>query len=413
MGRRAILIVLDGLGIGEMPDVHELRPQDRGANTLVHLFERVPALRLPVLESLGLGNLVRVPSLRPYGQSALASYGRCWLAHDGADTYAGHNEIAGSRPQKPLRMLFQEVSERVRSALRNGGFRVTQALEGGPALVVEDAILIGDNLEADPGAIFNVTAALDRVSFEITLKVARVVREQVPVSRVIALGSPHITMNDILREVQTNRLGQTGVVTPNLKIYDQDYQVCHLGHGVDPTHQAPHLTAEAGLPVTLIGKMADVVQCHGAHSLPCIPTSEVLRYVLEELDRIPIGLIAATVQETDLAGHEESPERFGEVLRTADTLIGQVLSRLTSEDLLILTADHGNDPTIGHRNHTREMTPILAFCKGRPAKDLGLRRTLADTGATIADHLGAGRTEAGESYLATLEEMSFGRPTCA
>ena len=194
MGKRAILIVLDGLGIGEMPDVPELRPQDRGANTLGHLFQQVPALRLPVMESLGLGNLVQVPALRPAGPAALASYGRCWLAHDGADTYAGHNEIVGSWPPKPVRVLFREVSERVRSVLQNEGFRVTQALEGGPALLVEDAILIGDNLEADPGTIFNVTVALDHVSFETTLKVAKMVRDHVPVSRVIALGGPRITV---------------------------------------------------------------------------------------------------------------------------------------------------------------------------------------------------------------------------
>lgn len=413
MGKRAILIVLDGLGIGEMPDVPELRPQDQGANTLAHLFERVPALRLPVLEFLGLGNLVQVPALRPAGPAALASYGRCWLAHDGADTYAGHNEIAGSRPPKPVRVLFREVSERVRSVLQNEGFRVTQALKGGPALLVEDAILIGDNLEADPGTIFNVTAALDHVSFETTLKVAKMVRDHVPVSRVIALGGPRITVEDILKEVQTNQFAQTGVVTPNLNIYNHQYRVCHLGLRLDPAHQAPGLVAEAGLPVTLIGKMSDVIQCPGARRLPCVPTAEVLRNVLEELDRMSPGLIAATVQETDLAGHEESPERYAEVLRMADTLIGQVLSRLTAEDLLILTADHGNDPTIGHRNHTREITPILAFRKGRTAKNLGLRRTLADTGATIADYLGAGRTEAGESYLGALEGTSFDRPTCA
>ncbi|NPV71059.1 MAG: phosphopentomutase [Firmicutes bacterium] len=402
MNRRAILVVLDGLGIGEMPDVTRFRPQDAGANTLAHILERSPGLRLPVLEAMGLGNVVRATGLRPAGPAALSSYGRCMLGHEGADTYAGHNEIAGSSPPRSARMLFSEVSARVRSVLESRGYRVAAVPAGGPALVVEDAVLVGDNLEADPGAVFNVTAALDAIPFETVLAIARAVRGEVPVSRVIALGGPRITIHDIVNEVRSTASGQTGVVTPNLNIYNEQYQVRHMGYGVNPGRQAPGLAARAGIPVTLIGKMADVIDCPGAHAVPCVPTREVLHHVLEEMDRIEDGLIAATVQETDLAGHEKDTARYAQVLMTADELIGRILACLAARDLFVVAADHGNDPTIIHRSHTREMVPLLALYRAQPARDLGLRRTLSDIGATISEYLGTGPTETGESFLSML-----------
>src|SRR5687767_8764523 len=111
---RATILVLDGLGVGAMHDVEETRPQDRGANTLVHTAERVGGLRLPTLERVGLGNVAPAPFLLHVGSAALASYGACRLGYAGADTYMGHQEIMGSLLAPPSKQLMREVGPAVR-----------------------------------------------------------------------------------------------------------------------------------------------------------------------------------------------------------------------------------------------------------------------------------------------------------
>src|SRR5690606_20587015 len=236
-----------------------------------------------------------------------------------------------------------EVAEKVRAHLENAGHRVEVAVPGGSALLVDGQILVGDNLETDPGRIYNVTGPLDAVPFDRILEVGRLVRQVVQVSRVIALGGVGITVEDILAHTRVTPAGQTGVVTPALHIYNEHYRVRHLGYGIDPAVQAPSLVASTGLPVAMIGKMADVVECPGARWRdPVVDTDAVLGQVLAQLERMPGGgCIAATVQEPDLMGHEQAPVRCAEVLARADRGIARLLDRLRPGDLLIILADHG------------------------------------------------------------------------
>lgn len=121
--------------------------------------------------------------------------------------------------------------------------------------------------------------------------------------------------------------------------------------------------------------------------------------ILHEMDHVKSGLIAATVQETDLAGHAQDPDRYADRIELVDTYLTEVFHRMTKNDLLIMSADHGNDPTIGHSQHTREKTYLLAFHKGWNPINIGERDTLSDIGATAAAYLELHPTENGESFL--------------
>jgi phosphopentomutase len=245
----------------------------------------------------------------------------------------------------------------------------------------------------------NVTASMDEVEFEDVVILAQAVRELVGVTRVIAVGGRGYRRDDILSSVRRHEQSHVGVDTPALGVYDEHYLVRHLGIQV-PTHlQAPSLAKAAGLPVVLLGKAADVVTCPDAEVCdPVIATDGVFDGIEEALRTLETGLIVANVQETDLAGHEQNVQRYGDVLRAVDRRLAGVLEMLRPEDLLIITADHGNDPTVGSSAHTREYVPVLTYGAGVEG-ELGTRETLADVGATLAGWLGCGPTPDGTDLV--------------
>ncbi|WP_019119524.1 phosphopentomutase [Brevibacillus massiliensis] len=395
---RTVVVILDGLGVGEMPDVAEVRKQDVGSHTLGHLLEKRPT-RLPVLSKLGLAKILRNSALLPEVEP-VSSYGVCRLAHDGADTYAGHNEIMGAKPKVPVKMFMIDVAEEVEAALLEAGFPVSRPISETGVLLVDGKIIVADNMETDPGQIINVTGPLDEVPFAKILKVGQVVRQIVKTSRVIALGGTGVTARDIINSCIT-RNRQCGVDTPRLNIYNENYQVRHLGYGINPETQIPSILQRSGIPVYLYGKIADVVQGDVEERDPVVQTAGVFERILSRLDVLKHGLICATVQETDLAGHEQDCEKYARVLEISDRGIGQIIDRLEPGDLLIVTADHGNDPTIGHSGHTRECTPLMVYRRGEnKTTELGVRDTLADVAATIADYFQAASPEYGTSIWA-------------
>ena len=151
MGNFAV-IVLDGFGIGQMPDVPDVRPLDVGANTCKHIFEAVPDLVLPNLQKLGLANALGM-EFNGLRFSENATYGRCALMHYGADTFYGHQEIMGTKPCKPTAEMIQPYLEPIARELSNNGFttRFHGVGDGKGLLVVDDAVTVADNVECDPG----------------------------------------------------------------------------------------------------------------------------------------------------------------------------------------------------------------------------------------------------------------------
>lgn len=395
--RRVTLLVLDGFGIGAMADVPDVRPQDFGANTMLHVAERIGGLRLPALEAMGLGNLQEVPGITKVGAAATASWGRCALRHAGADTYAGHQEIAGSAPGRPVAQRMGELSGRLAEALQRAGHRVERIGPAATTLLVDGGMVVADNLEGEAAQNLNVTACLDDFTFEQVCAVGEVVRANVQVGRVIVVTGREFGGLPAILDNLEERPGLVGVNTGLLGIYNEHYQVRHLVLGSNREGQAPTIVREAGLPVSLIGKAADVILCEGATLLPAVSTSLVLDLIEQQLETQRAGLIFANVQETDLAGHEQDAAAYGRALRLVDERIARLQASMDEEDLLIITADHGNDPAFGTK-HTREYTPVLAWTRlGRPAF-LGDRETLADIGGSITQALGLRPTEAGTSF---------------
>ncbi|MEZ8825094.1 phosphopentomutase [Vibrio amylolyticus] len=427
---RFIVVVLDGFGIGEMPDVAEVRPQDCGSNTARKLLDHFPLKRLPVLEMLGLQNVVRSQATSML-ESPSANVGLANLAHEGGDTFMGHQEIMGTLPKPPLTQLFQVALPKIESQLLAKGYQVVRyTVDELSVLVVNEGIVIGDNLEADLGQVYNLTCNFNLISFEALLEIAAVVRESNPVSRNIAFGGnirvddaaktnaaktnaspPHDAMTEeptareamsrVYRAIET-KLNEDGIPTyigvnsPDSGAYDEGFKVAHLGYGVEAKTQAPWKLQSRDIKTWLYGKVADIVQNPDGQSYTSIvDTNEVFRLLNHDLSIAQTGFFCANIQETDLAGHQQDPKQYWKVLEKADRGLGEVIEQMGDDDVLIVMADHGNDPFIGHTKHTREQVPLLAYKKGLKSVNLGERATLSDVGATACAYFNAELPENG------------------
>jgi phosphopentomutase len=386
------LLVLDGFGIGAMEDCAKVKPEDMNANTYTHLREKVE-LRIPSLYELGLCRLVDNRG------EPKAAYGKNNLAHHGADTYMGHQELMGSRPGIPQTRFMKDVGEHIKKCLEEEGYHVSYPIEDASILLVEGCVVVGDNLESAPGNIINVVCDINQIKFDEATKIGRMVRSCVDTSRVIVFGNKKSDIADILSAVTEKNGCQWGVDSPKTNVYGEGYHVLHLGYGVDFHKQFPYIAEANHVPVYRIGKTADVIQASGFKN-PVVETKDVLN-TFRELHRKAENnaVLLVNVQETDLAGHKQDVTWYKEVLEEADQFIGEFIEEMHEDDVLFITGDHGNDPTIGHSNHTREQTPLLVVGKKIKSVDLGVRSTMADIAATMAEFVGVPQPEFGTSFL--------------
>ena len=399
MSKRFIIIVLDGFGIGAMDDAAIVRPGDEKANTLQSILKDCPDLKLPTLEKLGLMNA--------YGKESLnmkfaknVNYGKSELAHFGADTFMGHQEIMGTLPKKPEVTPFQQKAQAVYDHLKENGHKVQFKQQQGLKYVVcDDYVTIADNLEADLGMCYNVTAPLDYISFEEELEIGRLAREVVTVGRVIVFGGTGNTMEDLYNAQEIKEGKYIGIASAKSKSYLHGYQCRHLGYGVDKNVQVPTILTRNGIPCTLIGKVADIVANDNGTSISCVDTDECMQLTIDAIKSMDTVFICTNIQETDLAGHSQDSQVYRKVLERADKGIERILPLLTEDDILIIQADHGNDPDIGSSRHTRECVPLLIYKKGVSNVKVGTRKTMSDNGATCCDYFKVEKCENGTSYL--------------
>lgn len=398
---RFIVIVLDGFGVGAMPDAEIVRPRDKGANTCLSIFSKQPDLYLPTLEKLGLVNITG-PISPLMNSSPQAIFGKAMLMHHGADTFFGHQEIMGTLPRKPFGEPFVNVKEKACALLCEHGFEVEEYEVGGNRLlIVNGSVTVADNIETDPGQAINVTACIDDIPFDEVLQIGRLVRTVTTVPRVIAFGGRGVHLENLLKAVEVK--GEyIGVNAPASGVYNDDYHCLHMGYGVDTQVQIPVILGKQHTPVFLLGKAADVIANPFGSSISIVDTTEVLEQTLQLITENPHGFFCANVQETDLSGHRQNSEKYADRLRAADIGIAKILPSLARQDILIVMADHGNDPEIGHPQHTREMVPLMIHTSRRGPIDIGVRSTLSDVGATAADYFGAIPPENGQSFLAQI-----------
>ncbi|MGL6064530.1 MAG: phosphopentomutase [Fusobacteriaceae bacterium] len=398
--KRFVVLVLDSLGIGEMRDVKDVRPQDIGANTYRSVLKSNPDLKIPNLEKLGIANASGIESGN-IKFSKEAVYGKSNLMHFWCDTFYGHQELMGTYPKQPKVEPFYEVIDEVEKELKKQGYSVERFGKPCEVLVVNKCATVGDNLEADLGQVYNITGALDLISYEKLLEIGRAVRKVVKVPRVITFGGEDITLENIKEAYECRYKSFGGINAPKSGVYKKGYQVQHMGYGVDSKVQLPKRIEEVAKTI-LIGKVADIVENPKGKSIFMVDSEKVMDKLIEEIKNNKIAFICANIQETDLAGHQEDPVRYGNRLEVVDKKLGKVIELLEAEDILVVTADHGNDPSIGHGNHTREQVPILIYKKGLKRQNIGERESLSDIGQSVAEYFGKKLLDNGKSFLGKL-----------
>ena len=400
-----IVTVLDGFGVGYMPDAAEVRPADVGANTFRHILDSVDSLSLPTLRSLGLMNIAGFETpLMKYAPGA--TFGRAALTHFGADTFWGHQEIMGTSPRRPFEQPFKVHIDEAAAALKSAGYTVEYYCGSREKyLIVNNSLTVADNIECDPGQAVNITAAIDDIPFDEVVKVGKIVRSIVKVSRVIAFGGSGVHIADILSATEEKENGYIGVNAPASGVYNSNYHCVHLGYGVDPATQLPTILDRHGIPTYLLGKVADIVHNPSPdNSFSIVPTAEVTDRLCWIASSSKQAFICANIQETDLCGHRENPAEYYRILKIADEGLGRLVGLLRDDDILIVMADHGNDPTIGHPHHTREYVPLMITGRGLKPGSIGIRATLSDVAATAAEYFGCEMPENGSSFFKLLRD---------
>jgi phosphopentomutase len=383
VSKRAALVVLDGLGIGPAPDTDAYG--DAGSDTLGNVARAVGGLRLPNLERLGLGKDRPIPGLAP-GVRPAAAHGIAQPASPGKDSTTGHWELCGVVLERAFRTypkgfptaLLEELSRRTgRGWLGNVAASGTAILADLGAEHQQSGKWI---VYTSADSVFQVAAHEATIPLDELYRACAIARELLVgehvVSRVIArpfLGTP----GDYRR-------------TPHRK----DFSIAPEGATLLDR------LAEAGVPRVGIGKVDDLFAGRNITSEHTPTNADAYRLIEEALDTLDTGFVFVNVIEFDQSwGHRNDVAGFHQGLQELDAWVPRLVARLRGDDLVILTADHGNDPTTPSTDHSREVVPVLVVGPRIRPVALGVRRTFADLGQTVAEYFGVGRLAAGTSFL--------------
>ncbi|HKY29431.1 MAG TPA: phosphopentomutase [Pyrinomonadaceae bacterium] len=382
--KRVILIVLDGAGIGEMPDAAEWG--DKGSDTFGHILDS-REVRLPNLRRYGLGNirpLKNVPPLdRPEG-----SYGRCALRSNGKDTTTGHWEMAGII----LDRAFPTYPDGFPSPIIDRFIKETGVpgiLGNIPASGTEIIKELGDEhvrtrkpiVYTSADSVFQIAAHEEVIPLPRLYEICETARS--------ILSGEH----EVGRVIARPFLGTSGSYFRTENRHD---------YAVPPPKDNLLLALqEEGLDVVCIGKIASIYDSNGVtRDLTAKNNEQSINQTIAALEEESHGLIFSNLVDFDmLYGHRRDTEGFARALEHFDNRLPEIERAMRDDDLMIITADHGNDPTFAGSDHTREYAPLLVYGKtARPGVDLGTRASLADIGQTIAGNFVVTLT-AGASFL--------------
>jgi phosphopentomutase len=378
MGRRAVVIVLDGLGAGRAPDAADFG--DEGANTLANTARTTGGLRAPNLQALGLGNFEEIEGVPP-AESPVASYGLMVELSAAKATLAGHWEMMGLVLEDPLptypegfpdRVLLRFENETGRGVIGNrpaSGTRIIEEL--GPEQERTGAWILYTSADS----VFQIAANTGVIPLDELYEASEKAHEmligegEIMVERVIARPF-HGESGSYVRENENRH--DYGITPPSETYLDR--------------------IKDSGHETVAVGKIRDIFDGRGiTEHLPAPPDDAAkVDAVLQTLDRVESGLIFANLVDFDASyGHRRDPEGMAENIQRFDERLPELLDALTAEDLMIITADHGNDPTFRGTDHTRERVPLLVV--GGEPHDLGIRESFSDVGASVAAWLGVER----------------------
>jgi len=380
---RVIWIVLDSVGIGEMPDAADWG--DAGSDTLGNIA-RVRGIHLPNLASLGLGNIMPLSGIAPAAAPA-GAYGKCTLASPGKDTTTGHWEMAGIHLAKPFPLyphgfppdVMSEFERRIgRRSLGNKAASGTEIIK---ELGVEHMRTGSPIVYTSADSVFQIAAHEEVIPLRELYKMCETARA--------ILRGPH----EVGRVIARPFVGAPGSFTRTSNRHD--YAVAPpAGMLLDQLH-------DRGVAVHGVGKIFDIFLGRGVQdSTKTRNNTEGMAQTLEAMRETDRGLIFVNLVDFDQNyGHRNDVEGYGAALEQFDAWLPEFEGRMGEGDLAILTADHGCDPTTPSTDHSREYVPLLAFGpKVRPGVNLGVRGTLSDIGQTVAENFGA-RLAQGQSFL--------------
>lgn len=380
------LIVIDGVGVGELPDADLYG--DQGSNTLANIANHIGGLNLPNLEKFGLGNIINISGIKRV-ESPLASFGKMNELSKGKDSTTGHWELGGLKvetdfsyfpdgfPDELLKLFKQKTG--VEGILGNkaaSGTEIikelgTQHLETGYPIVYTSA-----------DSVFQIAAHEKYFGLEKLLKICKITRDEVllpplQVGRVIArpfIGEP----GNFLR-------------TTNRKDYSLD----------PPSDTILDVLQKNKINTISIGKVSDLFNYQGINEIDITKSNaEGQERLLHHTNRTSNSFIFTNLVDFDVYfGHRNDVHGFAKALEEFDSFLGEFIKNLDDTDHLIISSDHGNDPTTPSTDHSREYVPLLYYQKSKRGIDLGIRKTFSDVAKTVADYFSVENNLNGESFL--------------
>lgn len=388
--KTAMLIILDGLGVGEAPDAEEYG--DLGSNTLVNMSKVVGGLSVPTLESLGLGNIAPIVSVNATDKP-IASVGRLEEISAGKDSTTGHWELMGVVTHDPFptypdgfpQDLLAEFSQRT-------GYEVIGNKAASGTEIIKE--LGDDHLDSgklivytSADSVFQIAAHEAVCSLDELYRVCEIAREML------------VGEHNISRVIARPFKGESGAFerTP----YRKDYSVS------PPQTMLLSQLSRSGVRVESIGKIHDLYNGMGIdEAFPSKNNSEGMQALVERYNTLvnQDRLILLNLVDFDMLwGHRNDPLGMKQGLEQFDHWLADFLPMMRDGDSLFITADHGNDPTTPTTDHSREQVPIIAYTKGQNSgQSLGVRQGFMDVGATLADYFTMPYSGPGESFLSQL-----------
>ena len=384
--KRALIIILDGVGIGEAPDA--ARYGDEGSDTLGNVARACGGLELPRLELLGLGNIRRLEGVRTRGDAA-GAWGTMRPASAGKDSTAGHWEIAGVHLDRPFptfptgfpREVIEKFSrETGRGVIANVVGSGTDVIERYGA---EQGATGSWIVYTSADSVFQIAADEEVIPLDELYRACQIARKM--------LTPPNDVSRVIARPFEKTAQGYRR--TTNRRDYSIE----------PPAETLLDALSSAGIPRAGVGKVDDLFAGRSLTSRHTASNAEGIRGIKDWLSTAESGFLFANLVDFDqLYGHRNDVAGFYGALREFDAALPSITSRLKEDDLLFITADHGNDPTTPSTDHARERVPLLAGGMRVVPRDLGERDTFSDLGATVAEWFGLSFRGRGKSFLSEL-----------
>jgi phosphopentomutase len=379
---RALLLVLDSVGIGGAPDAAKYG--DEGANTLGHILEGAPGLQLPNLESLGLGELL--PAHRSYGSYTTykSSYGKMQERSAGKDTTTGHWEIAGVVLEEPFATFERFPDELVRAIERDAGVQfIGNYPQSGTTILAE---LGAEHVRTGKPILYtSADSVLQIAAHEQVIRIDQLYD-------ICTVARQHADRFRIGRVIARPFTGPEGNFSRTSRRHD---------FSMEPPRTILNAISENGQAVIGIGKISDIFAGQGiTESFPTDGNAEGMQRIADEWKGLSAGLIFANLVDFDmLYGHRRDLAGYARALEQFDQWLGKFMAQVLPDDLVLITADHGNDPTYRGTDHTREQVPLFVLHKNE-TRALGVRESYADVAATLADYFElTERWTAGRSFL--------------